>query len=97
MTFDILPTDLSKPDEGVRQGALHHGGEADVASEHNLIHGFYLKPVAVAVTVGSVDALKVPGLRWAEGGLKSHTDCTKTHYRKSGASLLLNCASRRVN
>lgn len=56
-------TDLSEPDEGVRQGAPHHRGEAHVMSNHHLIHGLYFKPAAVAVTVSSVDTLKVPALQ----------------------------------
>lgn len=65
MAFDVSPSDLNKTD--VRQGAPHHRGEADVLSNHNLIYGLKLKPAAVAGTVGSVDALKVPKLHGAEG------------------------------
>lgn len=60
MTFSA---DLSKPDEGVRQGALHHRGEAHVVPDHHLIRGLDLKPPAVAVTVSSVNTLKVPALQ----------------------------------
>lgn len=67
MTFDLPPSDLSKTDEGVRHGVLHHRGEADVVSDHQLIHGLQLKPAAAAATVGGVDALKVPALQRAQG------------------------------
>lgn len=81
--FVLLPSDLSEPDEGVGQGALHHRGEADIVSHHHLIHGLHLKPAAVVVTFGSVDALKVPALQGAEGrGLQSHNDCIQTNYEK---------------
>lgn len=63
MTFDFFSTDLSKPDKGVRKGALHHRGETHVLSNHHLIQGLQLKPAAVAGTVSSVDTLKVPALQ----------------------------------
>lgn len=61
----LLPSDLSEPDEGVGQGALHNRGEADIVSDHHLIHGLHLKPAAAIGTVGRVDALKVPALQGA--------------------------------
>lgn len=64
---DFLPSDLCKPEKGVRHRALHHRGEADIVSDHHLIHGLHLEPVAVTVTVGSVDGLKVPALQRTEG------------------------------
>lgn len=86
--FVLLPSDLSEPDEGVGQGALHHRGETDIVSHHHLIHGLHLKPAAVVVTFGSVDALRVPALQGAEGrGLQSHADWIQTNYRKSSPLL----------
>lgn len=63
----ILSTDLSKPDEGVRQGDLNSRGEADIVPNHHLIHGLNLKHAAVNLTVSSINALKVPTLEGAEG------------------------------
>lgn len=42
-------------------GALHHRGEADVVSDHQLVHRLHLE--AAAFAVGGVDALKVPALQ----------------------------------
>lgn len=68
-----MPSDLSKPNVGFRQGALNHRGEVHVVSHHHLVQWLHLKPAAVTATVSNVNALKVPALQWAEGRLQGHT------------------------
>lgn len=63
VTFDFFSADLTKPDEGVRQGALHHRGEAHIVSDHHLIHGLDLEPAAVAFAVSFLNTLKIPALQ----------------------------------
>ena len=54
-----------------------HGGHANVASDHNLVHGLDLKQTDVIVTVGRVNTLKVSALHRVEEVTSSGRNITQ--------------------